>query len=235
MRQLAERKFEQAVRIAGDIEARATRLRAAFIAANDGLTAAAALLAELRGQGGYTARLTSQISIVRDVLFRGVIEPASGMARALLADSQTLQRAYHDAREGLAETESRYTRLVREGHLSSEIDLAIRDARRAMRDGEYVRVLRHVEDATGHMARIANEREGLARFLQENRARVTAPVEGDGFLPDVEELLVRAEKEFQEGRYSESREDLVVAKVLLSPKSKGKTRRSGSDPGSGNS
>src|SRR3990172_17084 len=73
MRQLAERKFEQAVRIAADIEARANRLRAAFIAANDGLTAAAAILAELRGQGGYTGRLTSQLSIVRDVLFRRLI------------------------------------------------------------------------------------------------------------------------------------------------------------------
>jgi len=235
MRQLAERKFEQAVRIAGDIEARANRLRAAFIAANDGLTAAAAILAELRGQGGYTGRLTSQLSIVRDVLFRGVIEPASEMARALLADAQALQRAYRDAREGLAEAEARYTRLVREGHLSSEVDLAVRDARRAMRDGEYVRALRHVEDATGHIERIASEREGLARSLQENWARATAPEEADAFLPDVEELLVRAEKEFQEGRYSESQEDLVVAKALLSPNHKGKPRRRGPDAGSGKS
>src|SRR3990172_8389958 len=235
MRQLAERKFEQAVRIAGDIEARANRLRAAFIAANDGLTAAAAILAELRGQGGDTGRLTSQLSIVRDVLFRGVIEPASEMARALLADAQALQRAYRDAREGLPAAQARYTRLVREGHLSSEVDLAVRDARRAMRDGEYVRALRHGEDATGHIERIASEREGLARSLQENWARATAPEEADAFLPDVEELLVRAEKEFQEGRYSESQEDLVVAKALLSPNHKGKPRRRGADAGSGKS
>lgn len=236
MRQLAERRFEQAIRISADIEARATRMRAGFIAANEALSAASAVLAELRGQGAHTGRLTSQLSIVRDVLFRGVIEPASEMARTLLGDAQSLGRSYREAKEGLADAEAQYSRLVREGILSSDVDLAIRDARRAMRDGDYSRALRHIEEAATRIDRIMNEREGLERSLKANRERATALEERDPFLPDVEELLVRAEKEFREGRYTESEEDLVIAKVLRSPNHKEKgARHVEKDAGSGNS
>ncbi|TLZ61362.1 MAG: hypothetical protein E6K16_06185, partial [Methanobacteriota archaeon] len=89
-RRLALRDYDQATRVAKDIEARANRLRAQFIEATETLAATSAVLGELRDRGVSTGRLGSQLAIARDVLHRGVIDPAAGMARRLFEDARTL-------------------------------------------------------------------------------------------------------------------------------------------------
>ncbi|HII40839.1 MAG TPA: hypothetical protein HA326_06455, partial [Thermoplasmata archaeon] len=98
-----------------------------------------------------------------------------------------------------------------------EADAAIKDARRALKEGNYVRALEHVDRAHGAFVRRRNAREALAKSLAETQRRVELLNNADfPMLPDVQEVLGRAEREFRQGNYSGSSEDLQIATVLLS-------------------
>ncbi len=214
-RRLALRDYDQAGRVARDIEARANRLRAEFIEATEALAATSAILGDLRGKGVATGRLGSQLAITRDVLHRGVIDPAAGMARRIFEDARSLEEGHTKVTAGIAGATNRYSALVREGHLSATADRAILDARRASRDGRYPEAQKHVEDAEAAISRAESEREALAKSLKDHRHRVTVPEHATHFLPEAKEILGRAEKAFNEGDYSGSSEDLVLATLLM--------------------
>ncbi len=214
-RRLALRDYDQAARVSKDIEARANLLRAEFIEATETLTATSAVLGELRDKGVSTGRLGSQLAITRDVLHHGVIDPAAGMARRLFEDARTLGDGHARATVGIADATNRYSALVREGHLSVHADRAILDARRAVRDGRYPDALKSIDEADAAITRAEAEREALARSLKDHRHRITVPENSTHFLPEATEILGRAEKEFKDGDYSGSSEDLVLATLLL--------------------
>ena len=216
-RRLALRDYDQATRVAKDIEFRANRLRAEFIEAAETLSATSAVLGELRDKGVSTARLGSQLGITRDVLHRGVIDPAAGMARRLFEDARVLGDGHTKATAGIAEATNRYTALVREGHLSAAADRAILAARSAVRDGRYPEALKLIEEANRAIGRAEAEREALAKSLKDHRHRMSGPQNATHFLPEATEILGRAEKEFKDGDYSGSSEDLVLATLLLGP------------------
>ena len=112
-RRLALRDYDQAARVARDLESRANHLRAQFIEATETLAATSAVLGELRDKGVFTGRLGSQLAIARDVLHRGVIDPAAGMVRRLFDDARTLGDGFARATAGIADATNRYSTLVR--------------------------------------------------------------------------------------------------------------------------
>ena len=213
-RRLAMRKYDDAARVAKDIEARATRLRGEFGEATDILAATSAVLADLRTKGVDTGRLTSQLALSRDALHRGVIEPAAGMARRLADDTRKLAGAYQRAASWIANATNRYSALVREGHLSVAADRSILDARRAMRDGDYLGAVARLEEAEAAILRAEAERGVLARSLQERRQSFTVPATTP-LREEAQEILGRAEAAFRSGDYSSANEDLVLATLLL--------------------
>src|SRR5439155_470819 len=115
-----------------------------------------------------------------------------------------------------ADAEILYGRLQREGFHSYAADAALRDARRTIREGSYDRAIEHLERALQAFARRTNARASLGKDIEETRTRVRL-LAGSGlsFLPDIQEVLGRAEREFHQGNYSGSSEDLRVATVLL--------------------
>src|SRR3972149_6184877 len=101
--------------------------------------------------------------MARDMLAKGVDEPAASMAKRLAGETKTLGESYETARTGLADAEILYARLPREGFHSYDADAAIRDTRTAMREGNYPRALEHLERAQMAFARRTNAREALAQ------------------------------------------------------------------------
>ncbi len=109
-----------------------------------------------------------------------------------------------------------YARLQREGFHSYEADVALRDTRRSIREGNYARAIEYLERALHAFARRTNAREALGRAIEEARKRAQF-LRGSGltFLPDIQEVLTRAELEFHQGNFVGSSEDLRIATVLL--------------------
>ena len=202
--------------IAQDIEKKSSLLRALYASANKSLDATDCHLTELRGEGILTERLESQIKMARDLLDKGLIEPGSAMATRLAREAKALGETYAKATTGLADAEILYTRLQTEGFQSYEAESAIRNARRAIHEGSYSRTIEHLEKALQAFLRRANAREGLQKAIEAMQGRVKV-LQGSGltFLPDIQDVLGRAVREFHTGNFSGSSEDLRLATVLL--------------------
>jgi hypothetical protein len=215
-KELALGNAEGAALIAQQIEQKATRLRNLYGEATQLLDDMEARFRDMRAEGILTERVESQVKMARDMLAKGIIEPAASMAKRLASETKTLGETYEKARTGLADAELLYARLTREGFHSYDADAAIRDTRTAMREGNYPRAIEHLERAQMAFARRTNAREALAKALEETRARMkTLQGAGVSFLPDIQEVLTRAEREFHNGNFSGSSEDLRIATVLL--------------------
>lgn len=215
-RELAVGDIEGATRIASETESKAERLRSAFRETGEILDRTEARLANLRASGIVTERIERQIAYARDMRGKGLLEPALEMAARLAEDASRLEAAHTKAVTGLEDAEILYSRLGREGFQSYEADAAIKDARRALKEGNYTRAAEHVDRAHAAFARRRNAREALAKALAETQKRIELLHAADfPMLPDVQEVLGRAEREFRQGNYSGSSEDLRIATVLL--------------------
>ena len=215
-RELALGNIERSMQIAKEIEERAGQLRREYIAAAHLLTATEGHLADLRGEGIATERLERHIEAAWASLARGLIEPGIDMARRLSKEAEALGGEYRAATTGIQDAEILYAQLTREGFHSYDAETAVRDARKALREGSYRRALDHLERANAAFVKRRNVRETLAKAIAETRARVQVLGEKRlPFLPDVQELLGRAEREFRDGNYSGSSEDLRIATLLL--------------------
>lgn len=216
-RELALGHIDVAKRMASELATRAEKLRADYLESAKILRATEDRLTELRGEGIVTEHLEAQLTFARDMLERGIITPALEMTRRLAEEAVALGQAHREAATGLADAEAIYAKLVREGFHSYEADAAIKDARRAVKEGSYGRALEHLQKAHAAFVRRRNAREALAKALEEAQKRVESMEEGQfPLLPDVREVLGRAEREFKQGNYSGSSEDLQIATVLLS-------------------
>jgi len=205
-----------AAEIAKGIEEKARSLKTQFAEATKSLTEIDAKLGDLRGEGVLTHEVETQVKMARDMLDRGLIEPAAAMASRLQDDVRSIAEHYRKASTTLADAEILYGRLQREGFHSYAADAALRDARRTIREGSYDRAIEHLERALQAFARRTNARASLGKDIEETRTRVRL-LAGSGlsFLPDIQEVLGRAEREFHQGNYSGSSEDLRIATVLL--------------------
>jgi len=215
-KKLALGEADASMEIAKDIDVKATRLKLLYGEAVKSLDGTEAHLSELRGDGVLTQRLEGQVKMARDMLGRGVIEPGAAMATRLRMESKTLGDTSHKATTTLGDAEILYARLQREGFHSYEADAAIRDARRTIREGAYARSIEHLERALQAFSRRTNARAALAKAIEETQTRVRL-LKGRGltFFPDIQEVLTRAEREFQKGNFTASSEDLRIATVLL--------------------
>ncbi len=215
-RELALGHVESAARIAAGIETRADRLRAVFRETGVTLDRIESRLGELRLDGIVTDRIERQIVYARDMRAKGLLEPCLEMAERLMEDTSRLSESHSKAVIALQDAEVLYNRLAQEGFHSYEADAALKDARRSMKEGNYGRALENVERAHGAFVRRRNAREALAKALAETQRRVELINTAEfPMLPDVQEVLTRAEREFREGNYSGSSEDLQIATVLL--------------------
>lgn len=215
-RELALGNAEGAAEIAKDLETKATRIRTLFRDATKTLDETDTNLADLRAEGVLTQSLESQMKMARDMVDRGLIEPAAAMAARLHRDAKAIGELCRKATTTLGDAQILYARLQREGFHSYEADAALRDARRAIREGSYARAVEHLERALQAFARRTNARAALAKAIEDTRTRVRL-LQGSGlaFMPDIQEVLGRAEREFHGGNYSGSSEDLRIATVLL--------------------
>jgi len=215
-RQLALGDAEGATKVATEIDAKATLLKKLYLDTTKSFDATEAQMSYLRGEGVLTNGLEADIKIARDMVEKGLIEAASAMATRLRNEVDVIGNAYRKATTGIADAEILYARLQREGFHSYEADVALRDTRRSIREGNYARAIEYLERALHAFARRTNAREALGRAIEEARKRAQF-LRGSGltFLPDIQEVLTRAELEFHQGNFVGSSEDLRIATVLL--------------------
>ena len=215
-KELALSNALKAAEMAKEIETLARSLRSTYAETTKSLEELETKLADLRSEGALMQSTDAGLKIARDNLSRGSIEAAAAITAKLHNETKSIGDKYRKATTTLADAELLYSRLQREGFHSYEADAALREARRAIREGSYERSISHLERALQAFARRTNVRVALAKSLEETRTRVRF-LAGSGlsFMPDIQEVLERAEREFKKGNYGGSSEDLRIATVLL--------------------
>jgi hypothetical protein len=215
-KELALTNAVKAADMAKEIETQARSLRSTYSDTLKSLDELETKLADLRSEGALMQSIEADVKIARDHLGRGSIATAAAITSKLQGETQSIGDKYRKATTTLGDADLLYGRLQREGFHSYEADAALREARRAIREGNYARSISHLERALQAFARRTNVRAALAKSLEETRIRVRF-LAGSGlsFMPDIQEVLERAEREFKKGNYGGSSEDLRIATVLL--------------------
>src|SRR6059036_39280 len=165
---------------------------------------------------GAASELEESLHEATRQLALGDAEGATKVASEIDAKATLLKNLYLDTTKSFDATEAQMSYLRGEGVLTNEADVALRDTRRSIREGNYARAIEYLEQALHAFARRTNAREALGRAIEETRKRVQF-LRGSGltFLPDIQEVLTRAELEFHQGNFVGSSEDLRIATVLL--------------------
>ena len=182
------------------------------------LEAAATSLERLRADGPAAEVLAGQVASARDALARGFLDPTTAqvVVDRLSEGVAGFVDRYGQAQRALERAQRVYGRLQEGGFCSYEVERALVDARHALGSGEWGAFKESVHRATQSFVRRRRERDSLSRTI----AGLHEEVFGlDGtplpLLPDIRELLARAEQEFQRGRFSGANEDLLLATALL--------------------
>ena len=163
-----------------------------------------------------TERLLEQGQIF---LRRAKIAEAKDVLERAAREAQRIAIVFQRATKTVAEAETNVAALARAGFSPEEAQRAVVDARRALSEGRYDRAEEHAADARAALGKRQEVRERLARLIDETKRRVEElRAIGTDYANDVEEMVLRAEREFENGDYVNSSEDLKIASLLMGPR-----------------
>lgn len=216
--ELALGHLAEAERLASEAKERAEEARTGRAREQECLEEAAASLKPLRAESPAAERFAERLESTQDALAKGLPDPASAdlVVARLSSQVASFVDRYGHAQRLLEHAEKVYARLKDGGFASYEVDGALSEARHALGRGDWATVKESVCRATESFARRRRDRDALARSITDFRGQITRFRDVQlPMLPDLRELLARAEEEFQSGRFSGAKEDLLVANVLL--------------------
>jgi len=215
---LAAGRFDEAKIAARKTEAAA---RQALLARRDAIAAlhgAERRVAALQSMGAL-ADVPEKLIVEGMVLLRaakiaearGTFEIANREAQRIRDEFRRASKGVKDAKEGLAS-------LARSGTVPETAERALRDAQQVFKGGEYDRAAALASDARKALGKRHEVRERIARTIEETRRKLEElRATGTEYANDVEEMLVRAEEEFENGDFVTSSEDLKIANLLIGP------------------
>ena len=176
-------------------------------------------IAELRSTGAVApgpVRLLQQGWILLDTAkfteAGQAFEAADREARRIEDDFRRATKGVKDAEEGLAS-------LRRSGATPEQAEQALRDAKQSLTEGEYDQAIAFASDARKALGKRQEIRERLARSIEETKRSLDElRAAGMDYANDVEEMVLRAEREFENGDFVTSSEDLKIANLLIGPR-----------------
>ena len=217
-REFALGNLAAADRLASEAKHRADEAHVGGVRSWARLEEAAKDLERLRAEGPAAETLAKQIAAARDALAQGFLDPTTAqvVVDRLSREVASFADRYAQALGSLERAERVYGRLQEEGFSSYEVDRALSEARHALGTGDWSCLKESIRRATESFLRRRKERDAIARSIAGLQVQVSAldgaPVP---LLPDIRELLARAEQEFRHGRFSGANEDLLLATALM--------------------
>jgi len=191
------------------------------------LRAAERTLAELRAEGAVTLGPERIIEQGRAFLRHAKLAEAKDLLAKAEREAGRLAIDYRRATRSVEEAEGAIAAIGRSGFVPEEVRTAVASARKGLQEGRYARAEDFAAECRRALGRQHEVRERLARTIEETKRRVVALRAGGAeYANDVEEMVLRAEREFENGDFVNSSEDLKIATLLLGP-----PERAGAPPG----
>ncbi len=215
---LARGELEPAEESAKTAEDIAKRALLDYRDATGALHGAERTLEDLRAEGVVTVGLDRIVEQGLASLRRARISEAKELLGKAEREAQRLAIDYRRATRSVREAEAGLATLARSGFAPDDVRTAVREARKALREGRYARAEDFAAECRRALGRRQEVRERLAHTIEETKRRVEIlRATGIEYANDVEEMILRAEREFENGDFVNSSEDLKIATLLLGP------------------
>ena len=212
----AKGKMDEAKAAAESVEEEAKRARLDYEHAVGALRGAEKTLADLRAEGAVAVGPERTLEQGQALLRQARLSEASDVLVQVSRDAERLADVYRRATRSVGELERAFSVIARAGVVPEEAQLALEDARRSLKEGRYGRAEEFVMECRKALGKRNAVRERLARSIQETKRKVELlRAAGSEYANDVEEMVLRAEREFDNGDLANSSEDLKIASLLM--------------------
>ena len=176
-------------------------------------------IAELRAGAVPAAGAERLLEQGQIFLRRAKIAEAKAALERAAQEAQKISIDYRRATKQVAEAETSVAALARAGFVSEDAQRFVQDAKRALAEGRYDIAEELSADARRALGKRQEVRERLARLIDETKQKVEElRAIGTDYANDVEEMVLRAEREFENGDFVNSSEDLKIASLLMGPR-----------------
>lgn len=179
----------------------------------------------LKALGIPVAPVGRSLEIGRTLLAKGKLNAAIDVFNESAQEAVSLGNAFRQALDALSGSMAVIDTLRQEGLESPQAAAALARAKTAVKEGNYNLAFALTEDVQREVQKQRETRDGLRDWLEEAKAQVEE-LRGLGvaFVNDVEEMVAKAEEEFENGDYAVASEDLRIATLLMAPATNGKER-----------
>ena len=219
-RDLAAGRADEAEAVARKAEGAAKKILQAHEGAVAALRDAEKRISEQRAAGRAVAGPEKLLEQGRILLRRAKIGEAKEAFEKADREAQRAEIDLEHATKAVKEAEDSLASLARSGFLPEEAQHALRDAKQVLAEGRYERAEELAAEARRALGKRQEIRERLARTIEETKRKVEElRAIGTDYANDVEEMLLRAEREFENGDFVTSSEDLKIASLLIGPRS----------------
>ena len=175
--------------------------------------------ADLRTAGIIAAGPERLVEQGQVLLRRAKVAEAKEVLERAAREAQRIAIDHRRAIKDVGDAETSVAALARSGFVSEDAQRAVDDARRSLAQGQYDRATEQSGDARRALGKRQEVRDRLARMIEDTKRKVEElRAVGIDYANDVEEMVLRAEREFENGDFVNSSEDLKIASLLIGPR-----------------
>ena len=183
------------------------------------------LFVGLRTAGVVVASVRRSLDIGKTLLEKGKASAAIEVFNEAAREAVSLGTRYRDVLNAMSAATAAIDALKAEGLSLEEAELALGRAKVAIKKGNYALASACCDDVHLAAANQRRFRDGLRTLIDETRARLTSLRDSRAaYVNDAYEMVQKAEREFANGEYEATNEDLRIATLLLGSAANGKAR-----------
>lgn len=185
----------------------------------------------LRAAGAIVAELRRSLNQGKALLELGDANAAFEVLNVAAAEARSLGTRYRELLDAMSAAAAAIEALKEEGLSSSEAEASLDRAKNALRLGNYTLASACCQDVHVALSNRRAFRDALRSSIEAAKAQLLSlRATGASFVNDAEEMVLRAESEFENGEYDASSEDLRIASLLLTPALNEKPREGPTTP-----
>jgi len=213
---IAEGNLEEALTLATLAEERANGIRVDYMECVRSLDSCQNILNGLTAEGVIVGRAAQVLEGGKNLLLQAKVSDAREAIARAEKEALMVSNQYRKAATSIEGAELALRNLSKSGMSDPEAEKRLKDAKKALSDGKYLRALDLADECRKSASKKVDVHDDLAHSLREMRQNVeNLRKEGVQYADEVEEILSRAEREYEEGNYLSCGKDMKIASVLL--------------------
>jgi len=176
------------------------------------------LVQGLRSVGVATNSVNQSLELGRSLVNKGRIAEAVDVFNDTAQEAVALGTQYRALLDRLSEASKAIHEMQKEGLPAADAEAAFGRAKAALKAGNYALATSCAEDVHAVVTQQREMRDGLRTWIDEAKKQIEKLHElGLAIINDAEEMVGKAEREFENGDYAATGEDLRIAGLLMKP------------------